>query len=96
MIGRCREAFPVRMMCCCLSVSHSGYYDWRDRPLSARAVDNQRLLQRIEALHAGSGGVLGAGRIWEDLRYAGESCSIHRVARLMHKQGIRGIPQKKR
>ena len=92
MIERCREAFPVRMMCRCLKVSPSGYYGWRGRPLSARARDNLRLFGRIEALHAGSDGVLGAPRIQEDLRYAGETCSLNRVARLMHKQGLRGIP----
>lgn len=96
MIERCREAFPIRMMCRCLEVSASGYYDWRDRPPSARAVDNQRLLTRIEALHAESDGVLGAGRIWEDLRFAGETASFNRVARLMSISNLHGIPQKKR
>jgi len=96
MIERCREAFPIRLMCRCLRASASGYYDWRGRPPSARTLDNQRLLTRIEALHAASDGVLGAGRLWEDLRYAGETCSMNRVARLLHKQGLRGIPQKKR
>ena len=96
MIERCREAFPVQMMCRCLRVSASGYYDWRDRPLSARAQDNQRLLRRIEALHTASDGVLGAPRVWEDLRYEGETCSINRVARLMQKNQLQGIPQKKR
>ncbi len=95
MIERCREAFPIRLMCRCLKVSPSGYYGWRDRPPSARELDNQRLLKRIEALHVESDGVLGAGRMWEDLRYDGEACSMNRVARLMHQQGLRGIPQKK-
>jgi len=96
MIERCREAFPVRLMCRGLRVSPAGFYDWRGRPPSARAIDNQRLLARIEALHAASDGVLGAGRIWEDLRYAGETCSINRVARLMKISNLQGIPQKKR
>jgi putative transposase len=96
MIERCREAFPIRMMCRCLDVSASGYYDWRERPPSAREIDNRRLTQRIEALHAESDGVLGAGRIWEDLRFDGETASFNRIARLMHKQGLQGIPQKKR
>lgn len=60
--------------------------------MSDRARDNQRLLRRIVSLHSASDGVLGAPRIQEDLRYAGESCSLNRVARLMHKQGLRGIP----
>jgi len=95
MIDRCRDAFPIRLMCRCLKVSASGYYGWRDRSLSPRELDNQRLLTRIEALHAESDGVLGAGRIWEDLRYEGETCSFNRVARLMHRRGLKGIPQKK-
>lgn len=96
MIERCREAFPIRLMCRCLKVSPSGYYGWWGRAPCARAQDNQRLLGRIEALHAGSDGVLGAPRIWEDLRYAGESCSLNRIARLMRINHLQGIPQKKR
>lgn len=83
-------------MCRSLGVSPSGYYDWHDRPLSARAKDNQRLLGRIRALHAESDGVLGAPRIWDDLRHEGETCSLNRVARLMQINGIQGIPQKRR
>ena len=96
MIERCRDAFPVRMMCRCLKVSPSGYYDWRDRPLSARAVENERLLVRIRSLHTESDGVLGAPRIWDDLRHEGEDCGLNRVARLMQANDIRGIPQKRR
>ena len=96
MIERCRDAFPVRMMCRCLKVSPSGYYDWRDRPLSARAVENERLLVRIRSLHTESDGVLGAQRIWDDLRHEGEDCGLNRVARLMQANDIRGIPQKRR
>jgi len=96
MIERCRDAFPIRMMCRNLKVSPSGYYDWRGRPLSARARDNQRLLNRIQSLHAESDGVLGSPRIWDDLRHEGETCSLNRVARLMQINGIQGIPQKKR
>jgi putative transposase len=96
MIERCRDAFAIRMMCRCLRVSSSGYYDWRTREPSARAIDNRRLLERIEVLHAASDGVMGSPRIWDDLRYAGETCGENRVARLMRLQGIRGIPQRRR
>ena len=96
MIDRCRDAYPVRMMCRCLKVSPSGYYGWRQRPVSLRAKDNQRLLARIRALHAESDGALGSPRIWEDLRYEGERCSPNRVARLMRVNGIQGIPVKRR
>ena len=96
MIERCRDAFPLRMMCRCLGVSPSGYYGWRDRPPSARAQANATLLEHIRELHEDSDGVAGAPRIWEDLQYAGVACGKNRVARLMRAHDIRGIPQRKR
>lgn len=84
------------MMCRCLNVSASGYYDWRERPLSPRARENARLSERIEGLHADSEGVLGSPRIWQDLRYAGERCGKNRVASLMRQMGLQGIPQRSR
>ena len=92
----CREAYPVRLMCRCLNVSPSGYYGWRDRPPSGRTKDNQRLLDQIQTLYAHSDGVMGSPRVWEELRYAGESCGKHRVARLMRRSGLQGIPQRRR
>lgn len=96
MIDRCRDAFPIRLMCRCLSVSSNGYYEWRARPLSQQAQSNAALLSRIKDIHENSDGVMGAPRIWEELQYAGVSCSKNRVARLMQSHGIHGIPQKKR
>jgi putative transposase len=92
---RCREAFPIRMMCRLLQVSPSGYYNWRTRSPSARAQVNERLLQRIRILHSASDGVLGRRRIREDLFDAGEPCSPNRVGRLMHKADLKGVPQRK-
>ena len=96
MIERCRDAFPIRLMCRCLSVSPNGYYVWRSRPLSQQAKANERLLGRIQTLHVESDGVMGAPRIWEELQYAGVPCGKNRVARLMRVNGIQGIPQKRR
>lgn len=95
MSQRCREAFPLRMMCRCLRVSPSGDYGWVTRVPSARAQENVRLLERIRALHADHDGVVGSPRIWEDLRYAGERCGRHRVARLMRRAGLHGMPQRR-
>jgi hypothetical protein len=41
------------------------------------------VLEQIRGLHAHHDGVVGSPRMWEDLRYAGERCGRHRVARLM-------------
>ena len=83
-------------MCRCLRVSASGYYSWTTRVPSARNQENARLLTRIRQLHADSDGIIGSPRIWEDLRYAGERCGRHRVARLMRRAGLRGLPQRRR
>ena len=96
MIERCRDEFPIRLMCRCLKVSASGYYDWSQRLPSARQLDNQRLLGRIRELHEDSRGTLGAGRMQEDLAEEGESASLNRVARLMAADGLQGWPRPKR
>jgi len=96
MIDRCRDAYPVTLMCQNLKVSSSGYYDWKRREPSSRAVTNKRLLMKITELHQDSDSMKGGPRIWEDLIYAGEACSKNRVARLMSKHGLYGIPQKRK
>ena len=95
MIQRCRDVFPIRLMCRCLRVSPSGYYGWVTRRPSGRARENARLLARIRQLHVGQDGVVGSPRMWEDLRYAGERCGRHRVARLMRRAGLQGVPQRR-
>lgn len=95
MIRRCRNEFPLRMMCRCLQVSPSGYYAWEGRRPSQRAVRNAHLLARIREIHADSRGVIGAPRMQEDLIDEGESVSLNRVARLMAANGIQGWPRKK-
>lgn len=96
MIERCRDEFPIRLMCRCLRVSTSGYYGWSKRLPSARQRDNERLLERMRELHEDSRGVLGAGRMREDLVAEGESASLNRVARLMASDGLQGWPRPKR
>src|SRR5207244_6212574 len=96
MIQRCREVVPIRMMCRCVRVSSSGYYGWATRVPSARTQENARLLTRIRALQADhQDGIVGSPRIREDLRYAGERCGRHRVARLMRRAGLQGVPQRR-
>lgn len=95
-IRRCRNEYPVGLMCGCLNVSTSGFYEWLKRPLSARAQDYQRLLTKIREIHAESDGVLGSPRMHERLRYEGETASLNRVARLMATDGLYGVPQRRR
>ena len=82
----------IRMMCRLLGVARSGYYSWLEKPESDRTIEDKRLLRLIKASFAESQGVYGAPRIFLDLREAGETCSKHRVARLMRENGIRAQP----
>jgi len=86
-----RHEHAVQLMCRMLEVSPSGFYDWFKRPLSARAIEDQRLLKLIRASYEASGGVYGQRRVFQDLREIGESCGKHRVARIMKANKIRAI-----
>lgn len=83
-------------MCRVLRVHRSGYYAWLKRPLSDRAIEDQRLLALIKASHEATDGVYGSPRIFRDLREAGETCGRHRVARIMKANRIKGITVRKR
>jgi len=86
-----RREFDTAVMCRLLDVSRSGFYEWLRNPLSDRALEDQRLLGLIVAAYTASHGVYGAPRIFLDLREAGETCSKHRVARIMRANNIRAL-----
>ena len=83
-------------MCRLLGVSSSGFYEWLERPQSARSLANARLLMRIRESFALSEQTYGSPRIWKDLAVAGERCGENRVARLMRLAGIRAQPKPRR
>ena len=62
---------------------------------ATRQLANQALLNRIEEIHELSDGVMGAPRIFDELRDEGFVCSKNRVARFMKQYDIQGIPQKR-
>jgi len=78
-------------MCRVLDVARAGYYAWLHKPLSDRAKEDARLLRLIRASYNASRGVYGSTRIFLDLREAGETCSKHRVARIMRANKIRAL-----
>lgn len=86
-----RGQYDVKTMCRVLEVTRSGYYAWLNEPISHRAQEDARLLRLIRASFVASHGVYGAPRVFLDLREAGETCSKHRVARLMRVNKIRAV-----
>jgi len=83
-----RKHHCIRHLCSALNVSPSGYYAWVDRPLSATAKANQRLVTKIRCYHKASRCTYGSPRIQKDLADGGEKVSRQRVARLMRSQSI--------
>jgi len=61
------EGLSVQLACRVLGVSESGYYAWRKRPRSARAIRHVWLTDRIRAVHAASRGTYGARRVHAEL-----------------------------
>jgi len=86
-----RRECETAMMCRLLDVSRSGFYEWLRNPLSDRAREDQRLLGLIVAAYTASHGVYSAPRIFLDLREAGETCSKHRVARIMRAHHLKAL-----
>ena len=69
-----------------------GNYARLRKPNSDRELEDKRRLRLIRASFEVSQGVYGAPRVFLDLREAGETCSKHRVARLMRENNIRTQP----
>jgi putative transposase len=86
----------VRMMCRLLGVSASGFYAWRRRSPSARAVADAALSGRIRAIHEHSRGTYGAPRVRAELSAEGQAASRKRIARLMQDAGLAGISRRRR
>ncbi len=74
-----------------LEVSTSGYYAWRDRPLSATAIGGPRsLCWRRPLRRVGRGGTNGYRRVHRDLLADGVSCSWQLVRRVMREGDLAG------
>lgn len=78
-------------MCRVLQASRSGFYQWLHKPLSNRAIEDLRLLELIRTSYAASQGIYGSPRVFLDLRELGETCGVHRVAKIMKVHRIRAV-----
>ena len=79
------------MLCRLLHVSRSGFYAWRERPISERRQYDRQLMKLIKELHQGLRRCYGAARMHQELRRRGNACSRRRVNRLMREMGIKAM-----
>jgi putative transposase len=95
MIETNENQFSVGMMCRMLSVSGSGYYDWKHRPLSDRNQANQLLTAEVKRVFDDEKGRPGSPRIARRLQEEGIPASRHSVAKIMRDNGWRAKAAKK-
>ena len=90
-----RDTYEVKRLCTLVEVSTSGFYAWRQRPLSPRAIADEELLETIRAIHNESRHTYGAPRIHGQLRRRGVNVGCKRVARLMRRNGLMGVHRRR-
>jgi transposase InsO family protein len=83
------RAFPIRRLCVVLGVSPSGYYAWRRRAPSRRALADAVLEVHVRAVFAASQQTYGSPRVHAELLAQGKRCGRNRVARLMRLAHLR-------
>ena len=91
------EGLPVQLACQVLGVSESGYYAWRKRAPSARAIRHAWLTDLIREVHLASRGTYGARRVQAELVLGrGISVGHQAVELLMRRAGIQGLSGRSR
>ena len=89
-----RDRFGVEPICRTLGVSASAYYQRATGTRSQRAIDDDRLLDRIREVHAANYFAYGSRRMWKALRRTGTQVGRSRVERLMRTHGIQGAKRR--
>ena len=89
-----RARFGVEPICRTLDVSASAYYQRATGAKSVRRIQDERLLEVIERLHARNYGAYGYRKTWLALRRAGVWVGRDRVKRLMRAHGIQGAKRR--
>jgi putative transposase len=89
-----RERFEVEPICRTLGVSASAYYQRATGRRSARQLEDERLIERISALHLANYEAYGYRRVWRALKRSDDAPGRDRVARLMREAGIQGAKRR--
>ena len=90
------QGIEVSHACRVLGISPSGFYAWKDRPASPRALRRIWLAGEIVDIHKASGGTYGALRVTAELRYGREIIAGHNaVSLIMRELGSKGLPTRR-
>ena len=93
-----RDLYSVEFICRVLNehtcggfITPRGYRLAKSRPVSARSVRDQLLVEELRVIHAKNYGVYGVRKMWHAVRRAGWDVGRDQVARLMNIAGIKGV-----
>ena len=90
MITNMKGSYSIKELCDALGVSRGGYHAASARPVAARLAANEKLLVRMQAIHADRHTrCYGSPRMTKELRATGSLCSVNRVAHVMRAAGLR-------
>ena len=91
-----QDTYPVGAMCRLLKVSKSGFYGWRDRPMSRHEHQDVELAALMHTVYERSHRTYGARRVHAEFREVYRvRVGRKRVARLMRNAELKGV-QKRR
>jgi len=79
-----------------MGVNRSGYYQWRGRGLSKRALADRQLLVAIQEIYEAPRGTYGVPRVHGQLKRRLIGVGRKRVARLMASNSLVGVSNPKR
>jgi transposase InsO family protein len=89
-----RGRFGVEPICRTLGVSASAYFQRKTGARCRRAVEDERLLERVREIHAANYYAYGSRRMWIALTRAGEPVARCTVERPMRAHGIQGAKRR--
>ncbi|WP_353962027.1 IS3 family transposase [Crenobacter oryzisoli] len=75
--------YSQQSLCCVLSVSTSGFADWKAGGGTAQWLSDAQLLGLIRSVHAEFNGAYVSPRIYQELKFRGLPVSKARIRRLM-------------
>lgn len=88
-----KEGLSIQISCRVLDVSASGFFAWRSRAPSARAIRHLWLTDVITEIHRVSRATYDAPRVHAELRLGrGIKIGHNTVELLMQRAGLRGLP----
>lgn len=89
-----RDRFGVEPICETLGVSASAYYQRATGQRSGRAVEDERLVERIREVHRANYECYGYRRVHAQLVREGEDAGRDQIARLMRCAGVQGAKRR--